>query len=263
MSTLAFAARLCTLLYVTAAATVAHAGLSISGSRIIYDEARGETAVQIEHTVGNTPALMQVWLDDGDPGVRPGQQDLPFILNPAVAHMIPGRTQAIRVMRTGELPSDRESLLYFNVLEIPPDMGGKLTGGENIMQIAMQARLKFFYRPRGLTPSVAKAPDLLRFAAEPGADGKIALRITNPTPYHITFTNVTLHASGADSAAASAQLDTSVVLAPMIAPHGELTVTLKPAADGLTAWRAHTQVRYTIINDFGGKNTKLGKLDPS
>ncbi|MBO1928634.1 fimbria/pilus periplasmic chaperone [Providencia rettgeri] len=44
------------------------------------------------------------------------------------------------------LPTDRESLLYFNVLGIPPQ--GKEA---NAVQFTIQSRLKLFYRPKVLT----------------------------------------------------------------------------------------------------------------
>ncbi len=43
------------------------------------------------------------------------------------------------------LPSDRESLFYYNVREIPPK-----TGKANTLQIALQTRIKLFWRPKAL-----------------------------------------------------------------------------------------------------------------
>jgi len=247
---------LAALLLVT---TAAHAGFTISGARVIYEEAQGEAIVHVRHSVGETPALMQAWLDDGNPQFRPGQQNLPFVLNPAVAMMTPGSEQIIRVLRMGQLPADRESLLFFNILEVPQQSSA--TPDESFVRFATQARLKFFYRPQGLRPAAGQAADMLHFVAEPRADGKLALRVKNPTPYHITFVGMTLHASGADKTPALAGLDTGVELAPMIAPYSELVVRLKPVSSGQLRLNAQTRVRYTIINDLGGKNTKMGKLE--
>lgn len=44
-----------------------------------------------------------------------------------------------------QLPADRESLFYFNVREIPPRSEQK-----NVMQIAMQSRIKIFWRPKAV-----------------------------------------------------------------------------------------------------------------
>ena len=43
------------------------------------------------------------------------------------------------------LPADRESLFYYNMREIPPKAEQK-----NVMQIAMQSRLKLFWRPKAI-----------------------------------------------------------------------------------------------------------------
>jgi len=235
--------------------TLAQAGLTIQGTRIIYDEARGETTVRISHTVGDTPVLMQTWLDDGTPNAKIGEQNLPFLLTPAVTRLDPGGAQTLRILRTrDELPQDRESLFYFNVLEVPP--AAEDMEEASFIQFSMQARLKFFYRPKGLRPSPEAAPDLLRFTQEPASgvgqagDGGIRLRIHNPTPYHITLQNLALLAGGA----VLAEFDTQANLIPMVAPFGEEVVTLKAANGGSVPNTA--VVRYGVINDQGGVNEK-------
>ncbi len=46
------------------------------------------------------------------------------------------------------LPKDRESIYYFNLREIPPK-----SEKSNVMQIAVQSKIKLFYRPRPSCPS--------------------------------------------------------------------------------------------------------------
>ncbi|WP_180821372.1 fimbria/pilus periplasmic chaperone, partial [Vibrio parahaemolyticus] len=43
------------------------------------------------------------------------------------------------------LPQDRESVYYFNLREIPPR-----SKEANVLQIALQTRIKLFYRPKAL-----------------------------------------------------------------------------------------------------------------
>jgi len=236
--------------------SLAHAGLTIQGTRIIYDESRGETTVRVSHTVGNTPVLMQTWLDDGNPEARIGEQNLPFLLAPSVARLDPGGAQVVRIIRTrDDLPKDRESLLYFNVLEVPPAADDMEEA--SFIQFSMQARLKFFYRPKGLRPSSEAAPDLLRFTLQPGSETEaVSLRIHNPTPYHITIQNLALAAGDA----VLAELDTKANLVPMIPPLSEETVTLK-AAGGSANIPANAVVRYGVINDQGGVNGKQKTLE--
>jgi chaperone protein EcpD len=48
------------------------------------------------------------------------------------------------------LPQDRETLYWFNVLEIPPK--SKAANDENLnqLQLAFRTRIKFIFRPDGL-----------------------------------------------------------------------------------------------------------------
>jgi len=238
----------------TGSMTLAHAGLAIVGSRVIFEEADGEAAVNIRHATGDSPTLMQVWLDDGDPQAKLGEQKLPFILTPVVARLDPGDSQVVRILRVRDaLPKDRETLLYFNVLEVPPDAEQARQEGRNYLQLAMQARLKFFYRPKGLTPASYQAPDLLRFTLDPQAEaGRVLLRVHNPTPYHITLYKLALH--DPTGAATLAELDRRAAIAPVIAPLSELSVSLNltDTANATATIPAAARVHYTIINDQGG-----------
>jgi len=254
-------------------ATLAHAGFSISGTRVIYHDAEGEATVQLQRTSGDAPVLLQTWLDDGDPAVQPGMQDLPFVATPAVSRVDPERAQVIRILRVrDDLPTDRETLLFFNALEVPAVSGTAPQAGSNYLRLAMQTRMKFFYRPRGLQPGVDQAADLLRFTLEAAVDkqgkqdGRLRLRLHNPTPYHLTVPKLALVAAqrGKD-APVLAQLAERAV-APMVAPFGDLVVPLDPAGPAASAARlrarrmATAQVRYSVINDMGGLNVKEATL---
>jgi len=252
------------------AATLTHAGFSISGTRVIYHDVEGEATVQMQRTSGDAPVLLQTWLDDGDPAARPGMQDLPFVATPAVSRVDPERAQVIRILRVrDDLPSDRETLLFFNALEVPSVSGTLPQAGSNYLRLAMQTRMKFFYRPQGLQPDADHAADLLRFTLEAAAnkqDGRLRLRLHNPTPYHITVPKLALVAAqrGKD-APVLAQLSEHAV-APMVAPFSDLVVPLQPAGPDASARQlrarrtAAAQVRYSVINDMGGLNVKEATL---
>jgi len=254
-----------------AAHTLAHAGFSIQGTRVIYHEADGEATVYMQRGKGETqPVLLQAWLDDGDPMAQPGMQELPFLLTPAVSRVEADAAQVIRILRYGDLPGDRESLFYFNALEVP--VKTELVPDRNRVQLAMQARMKFFYRPANLPISVDDAPKLLRFTLDAAdADGQPQLRIHNPTPYYVTVIRLALYSpdtppdAAPDSDAALAKIAEGVV-APMVPPYGEASVALlatTAAAPDATpaALPANALVRYTIINDHGGWRAQEKVLD--
>lgn len=63
-------------------------------------------------------------------------------------------------MLPNTLPQDRESLFYLNVIDIPPDNPAR---SGNLLKLAMQNRIKLFYRPQGIAaldekPSASSPP---------------------------------------------------------------------------------------------------------
>ncbi|MCZ5740532.1 fimbria/pilus periplasmic chaperone, partial [Escherichia coli] len=52
-----------------------------------------------------------------------------------------------------KLPADRESMFYFNVREIPPK-----SNKSNTLQIALQTRIKLFWRPKALEKNTTQNP---------------------------------------------------------------------------------------------------------
>lgn len=99
----------------------AFADIVLSGTRIIYKAAQKDTTIRLENK-GSTPALVQSWLDDGDPNADPSTINVPFNATPPVSRIEPGRGQTVKLTYTGNrtLPKDRESIYWFNVLEVPP-----------------------------------------------------------------------------------------------------------------------------------------------
>ncbi|CDL40775.1 Pi-fimbriae chaperone protein [Citrobacter freundii] len=66
-----------------------------------------------------------------------------------------GQKGIARVTKTSginALPQDRESLFYLNVREIPPK-----PDKPNVLQLAMQSRIKLFYRPTAIVPETPGA----------------------------------------------------------------------------------------------------------
>lgn len=124
------------------------------------------------------------------------------------------------------LPTDRESLLYFNVLGIPPQ--GK---EDNVVQFTIQSRLKLFNRPKGIDYKISADKDFQRDLSVTKQGGSITL--SNPMPFNIVITNINVDQSK--------EKDFPEVL---VAPFSDTTVTSKNPA-----WNSF-EVAY--IDDFGG-----------
>ncbi|PLM40663.1 pilus assembly protein, partial [Klebsiella quasipneumoniae] len=99
----------------------ADASMVIDGTRIVFPGDKKEIAVRATN-VGETPSLTQVWVDDGRVQNRPEKDSAPFIVLPPIVRIEPGKGQSWRLVFNGSrLPQDRESLFWFNLLDIPPE----------------------------------------------------------------------------------------------------------------------------------------------
>ncbi|SUV88436.1 chaperone protein [Bordetella pertussis] len=63
------------------------------------------------------------------------------------------------------LPSDRESVFWLNVLEVPPKATPE--EGHGVLQLTIRSRLKLFYRPKGLSGNPLTAAADLTFKRKP------------------------------------------------------------------------------------------------
>src|SRR3984957_10005754 len=102
------------------AAPHAVAAVVVDGTRVVYPAAKREVTINI-HNGGDTPSLVQAWLDAGDAHAKPGESKVPFVLTPPLFRLDPSKSQSLRLVYTHDpLPEDRESLFWLNVLDIPP-----------------------------------------------------------------------------------------------------------------------------------------------
>jgi P pilus assembly chaperone PapD len=161
----------------------ASANVVINGTRVIYPLNSKETVVQLINN-GNDPALVQSWIDDGDINSTPETSRAPFLLSPPVVKVAGKGGQQLRIKKLPAiLPTDRESVFYLNVLDVPPvpeDMQGM-----NTMQLAIKSRIKLFVRPEQLRGGIDKAIEKVDVKAE----GQ-GFRINNKSPFFITIANI-------------------------------------------------------------------------
>ncbi|MEN5285901.1 fimbria/pilus periplasmic chaperone [Stenotrophomonas lactitubi] len=209
----------------------AQASIVIAGTRVVYPAGESEVTLKLSNE-GDSPALVQVWTDRGDPALTPTEEGGPFLVTPPIARVDPEKGQTLRIAYTGEpLPQDRESVFWLNVLEIPPkqDAGGADT---NALQFAFRSRIKLFFRPIKLLGQPFDAPSKVAWRiADSG--GLQNLEARNASAYHVTFTVINIGGSSVTN--------DGVMLAP-----GE--IRLLPLKDKAAAGT----VRYEAINDYGG-----------
>lgn len=234
------------LMALSAATGVANASVVIAGTRVVFPAANGEVTVRLNNN-GEQPALVEAWIDNGDPASTPDTAHVPFLITPPLVRMNAGKGQSLRVVYTNQpLPKDRETLFWLNVLEVPPRPTAKPGEEQNTLQFAVRSRLKLFFRPADLAGDPLTAARQVTWTVV--ADGAgYALEARNPTPYHITFSKLSL-------------IVDNVAYAPdngMVAPLSSLRLPVRNLGH---APAAGTVIDYTIVNDFGAAASYKGTI---
>ncbi|WP_424838074.1 fimbria/pilus periplasmic chaperone [Serratia inhibens] len=166
---------------------MAYAGMTISGTRIIFPGAEREKTVRATNK-GTMPLLAQVWVDDGSTNNDINSVKVPFTVTPPVYRVEPGKGQSIRLIYNGmNLPQDRESVFWFNLLEIPP-MKEAVKESDHL-ELAFRTRIKIFYRPTMLKSSSTNEVGKLHWEIISPAKG---IKVTNPTPYYYSFDSASI-----------------------------------------------------------------------
>jgi len=214
-----------------------NASVVINATRIIYPEKETEVTVILTNK-GQSPVLVQNWLDDGDINASPERIDVPFIIAPPINRIDPGKSQTLRISYSGgALPSDRESIFWLNILEIPQTKPG---ASPNRLQVAFRSRIKLFYRPSELIKDPTEAADALSWSINNGV-----LTAKNDSAFFISLMSTTLINS-----------DKKMIIdGEMIAPFSSHDFSLKN-----NALLKGDKVSYDYINDWGAVKTKKKTL---
>ncbi len=169
-----------TVMLGTLSAQSAFAAIALDRTRVIYDGGQQSISLNISNENKQLPYLAQGWIEDAEGNKITN----PLMVLPPVQRIEPGAKSQVKIQglpAAKNLPQDRESLFYFNLREIPPR-----SEKPNTLQIALQTRVKLFYRPKAL-------------AQESGAttkpwQEKITLIkqgnnyvVNNPTEYFVTI----------------------------------------------------------------------------
>ncbi|MFV5237013.1 molecular chaperone [Enterobacter mori] len=199
----------------------ANAGVIIGGTRVIFEGAKKEATINITNP-DNTPYLIQSWIDmqDGVSG------NAPFIITPPLYRLDGGQKNLERIVMTGSLPQEQESLFWLNIKAIP-----SASKQMNALQIAVKTRIKLIYRPEGLRASTPEEQATKLTWQQSGN----AIQVNNPTPYVISFNEITLGGRKLD--------DVTYVL-----PGASARFLLPEGVSG------HS-LTFKVINDYGSPGT--------
>lgn len=199
---------------------IAHAGVIVGGTRVIYDGGKKEASISLENP-DSKPYLIQSWVEN-----EAGQSDKSsFIVTPPLFRLDGNQKNTLRIMQTApRLAADRETLYWLNIKSIP---AADPSRSENTLQLAINTRIKLIYRPPALkNSSPEKASSGLRWTRQ----GQ-TLAVNNPTPYYINFQSVSVNGRTLEKVT-------------YVAPHATALFTLPPDARG-------NQIEWKVISDYG------------
>lgn len=120
------------------------AAIALDRTRVILNGGDKTVSLSIANENKELPYLAQGWLEN-DQGVK---IDSPLVVLPPVQRVEPASKSQVKIQALAAiaaLPQDRESVFYFNLREIPPK-----SKKSNVLQIALQTKIKLFYRPESL-----------------------------------------------------------------------------------------------------------------
>nr|WP_318384189.1 molecular chaperone [uncultured Enterobacter sp.] len=178
------------LLAIMTLATAAHASVVMTGTRIIYPAGSREKVLQLTNK-DNYPNIVQVWIDKGGKNPTASNADNSFVLTPQMFRVEPMGGQVIRMKYVGpKLPEDRESLFYFNFVQIPSFKSSE--HDSNKIVLVLDNRLKVFYRPDHLKGNVNDIGHEIKVKA----DGLNSASIENPTGYYVNLRRAEMTVNG-------------------------------------------------------------------
>lgn len=216
------------------------ASVIVLGTRVIYPSHQKNVQIKVLNK-GGRPSLVQTWFDNGDEKADPKTIKLPFVITPPVVRLDAKKEQIFNISYTGEpLATDRETLFFFNVLDIPPKPSqAELAKNPNYLQFSVRSRLKFFFRPTNLPYTVTDAYQKVQWHVK----GK-KITVQNPTPYFITYGDVSVMYKGKAVKASNAD---------MVAPFSSAVFDLTSAVNG-------GEVKWSVVNDYGGETKGSSQL---
>lgn len=196
----------------------AHAGISIGGTRLLFNGDKKEVALNISNQE-SSPYLIQSWVDPLDNH----KTNIPFVITPPLFRLDGQQQNVLRVVKTAALPENQESMYWLSVKSIP-SVAGKPQA--NTLQIAVRTRIKLIYRPVALADNTPEQQTKNLTWTRNGS----TLTVNNPSGYYINFNEIKLN-------------ETKLPKVTWVAPHSTTTFMLPANKGGQLTW--------TVLNDFG------------
>jgi P pilus assembly chaperone PapD len=205
--------------------TSAQAAIALDRTRVIFDGSQNSVSLNISNQNKQLPYLAQGWIEDAEGN----KIQSPLTVLPPVQRIEPGKPSQVKIQALPGaklLPQDRETVYYFNLREIPPK-----SEKPNTLQIALQTRIKLFYRPTGIAIDKNAPPPQEQLTLTRQGDKYV---VNNPTPYYVTIVDASSTKDGASAKGFEPM---------MVQPKGNLPLTASVGGSPVL----------TYVNDYGGR----------
>lgn len=205
----------------------AYSAIALDRTRVIYDEGEKSVSIGLTNEHKTSPYLAQAWIEND----KDEKVNSPFIVTPPVHRIEADSKSQIKVQAipaVAQLPKDRESVYYLNVREIPPR-----SDKVNVLQIALQTKIKLFYRPASIATKdrLENLPQENEIKVIKQGGNSI---VKNPSPYYLSITKLK-----------KGHTDVENFEPIMVPPLGESSL-------GKTAGDIGSSPTLVYLNDFGG-----------
>lgn len=220
----------------------ARAGIQVGGTRIIYPAGEKSVSMSVMNNGGDRPYLILTNVT-----TKPEGGNAPFVASPPLFRLEPGAENVVRISRMGgDLPADRESLFWFTARGLPasniaPDQS---LAGDNLkvmVSASVGTIIKLIYRPEGLPVTWDAGMAGLKVTRTTSG-----LHLTNPSPYYMSFISLLVGEQKVLDQTSGKQNTT-------LAPFSSMDIPAGALPQGV-------QVKWNVLNDFGGAQTFKGDL---
>ncbi|MER5098405.1 fimbria/pilus periplasmic chaperone [Providencia stuartii] len=205
----------------------AYSAIALDRTRVIYNEGEKSVSIVLTNENKNNPYLAQAWIENE----KDEKVNSPFIVTPPVHRIEADAKSQIKVQSVpaiSQLPQDRESVYYLNVREIPPR-----SDKPNVLQIALQTKIKLFYRPKDIVKKermeIIPQENEIKIVKQ----GQNYV-VKNPSPFFMSITRLKKGNSDVDKFEPI-----------MVPPKGEIAL-------GSSAGDIGMSPTLVYLNDFGG-----------
>lgn len=208
--------------------SVSQASVVVGGTRVIFDGTKKTTTVSVQNK-DNVTNIVQSWLAIVDE-TSPAKDS--FITTPPLFRLKAGEKGFVRILRTGKpMPEDRESMLWLNIKGVPAtdDVSDK-----NIVQFAINSRIKLIYRPAALKNAI---PEEFAQKLQWSNDGRV-IKVKNDSPLYMNFSEIFINGK-------------AVPEAWFVAPYSTIRI---PVANASPAGKK--EITWSVINDYGMSGPK-------